>query len=200
MKKYCIIILLLLTQGCYKNEAIKPIGWHVDLTRNEQLVKIWKFVLPEVDYILPSPSKDPWVSNDFVFYKPFPEYISGPGQFGLRFHLTSLNKLNTLYLRATEYLPDPTIDWNIAYVYDTLEVQTWNNDSIICKIPGSTYSSTNDSIWYFPYVFHGKYNHKTGNIDGFVDNCYVSYRCPTCPSHTNVYIPYFPAMFQATYF
>ena len=109
------------------------------------------------------------------------------------FGLKSLNKENTIYLRTTEY--DDPKRFDIPYCYDTIEVQTNNNDSIICKI--AVYAD-NNTIIYSDYTFHGKYNKTTGNVEGFVYPMQLSYRCPDCPgpgSSFRSYVGKVPAMF-----
>ncbi len=185
MKNYTsifVIMLLLLLGACNQDDELAPNG-RVDLTRNTISSPRWMFVLPIVDSIY----------DGIPYYKPFPHYQANSGS-RIVFGLKRLNVENSVYLRTTEY-PDINGGPELYYCYDTIKVQTNNNDSIICKIAGY---ANNDTIRYSTYIFHGKYNKTTGNVEGFVYPGEVSAFCTTCPGPGRVSIYYrgiVPAMF-----
>ena len=172
-----ILLIFFLLNACKRDDEIKEENGRVDLTRNTLYEARWVLATPFLDSIDKYGSA--YFSNSFpVKYKIY-------SFFGLQ----SINKEHTKYLRARQIQDFP----GFKYYYDTIEVQTWNNDSIICK---SLEDQNGDTLWYSKYTFHGKYNNKTKNVEGFIDPLYLSYRCPTCPGI--VYYYYYgkvPAMF-----
>lgn len=174
------ICVVLVFYGCAKDEALNN-NSRVDLTRNTINAPRWMLALPNIDSI----------SYDGIpFYEPFPE--STRQSFRILFGLKSLNVENSVYLRTTEFEDKNTSD--LFYIYDTIMVQTNNNDSIICKIPSGFID--NDTIRYIPFTFHGKYNKLSGNVEGFVYPFSTSYRCPYCPGKVyRYYTGNYPAMF-----
>ncbi len=167
MKNYTsilVIMLLLLLGACSQDDELAPNG-RVDLTRNGTFTPRWVFEVAILDSL--DDNKQPYFGGASPSSREF---------FGLK----SLNKENTVYLRTTEY-EDPS---GIVYCYDTIEVQTHNNDSIVCKI--ARYAK-NDTIVYSDYTFHGKYNKLSGNIEGYVFPKTSSYRCQTCPGKFYIY-------------
>ncbi len=179
--KILVIMLLTVISSCRHEEQIKTSNVRENLTRNTPYEARWMFVLPELDSI---------DVNNIPYYLEFPKNTSISGS-RLIFGLQSLNKDNSIYLRTTEF-QDPNGP-GFLYCSDSINVQTLNNDSIITRIAG--YSS-NDSIYYSSYTFHGKYNNRTKNIEGFIDNYYTGMRCTTCPGKVyRYYEGKFPAMF-----
>lgn len=179
---YLVFMILLLSFlcACNQDDELAPSG-RVDLTRNTINAPRWMFALPNIDSI----------SYDGIpYYEPFPK--STQQSFRILFGLKSLNAENSVYLRTTEFEEKNTS--NLFYIYDTIKVQTNNNDSIICKIPSGFID--NDTIRYIPFTFHGKYNKLSGNVEGFVYPFSTSYRCPYCPGKVyRYYTGNYPAMF-----
>jgi hypothetical protein len=127
--------------------------------------------------------------NNIPYYSLFPQNTSQG--YRILFGLKSLNKENSVYLRITEF-QDPNGP-GFLYCSDTIQVQIWNSDSIICKIAAG---SNNDTVGYYSFTFHGRYNFNTGNIEGFIVPQILSYRCPTCPGMVyRYYEGKVPAMF-----
>lgn len=181
MMKNLIMILLIfsLLNACKRDEEIKEENGRVDLTRNTLYEARWGLVIPILDSI-DSIGHAHFNSN-------FPHIYNLYSIFGLQ----SINIAHTKYLRTREVL-DPNGP-GFIYYSDTIEVQTWNNDSIICK---SIEEQNGDTIRYSKYIFHGRYNNKTKNVEGFIDPLNLAYRCQTCPGM--VYYYYYgkvPAMF-----
>lgn len=183
MKNYTsilVIMLLLLLGACNQDDELAPKG-RVDLTRNIINQPRWIFLLASLDSI------DVYGRPYFM---EFPKNSSTSGR--ILFGLKSLNEENSVYLRTTEFEEKNTS--NLIYIYDTITVQTNNNDSIICKIPSGFVD--NDTIRYIPFTFHGKYNKLSGNVEGFVYPFSTSYRCPYCPGKVyRYYTGNYPAMF-----
>jgi hypothetical protein len=180
MKNFIFILLMIsILIGCKKDEEIISKNGRIDLTRNTPYEARWRFVIALLDSI--SFDGKPY------FNVGFPNTISSYINFGLK----SLNSENTVYLRTTEF-QDPNGP-GFLYCSDTIQVQSWNNDSIICKIAAGAY---NDTVGYYSYKFHGRYNNRTKNVEGFIDPLNLAYRCPTCPGMVYYYFyGKVPAMF-----
>jgi hypothetical protein len=171
-----ILFILSLFNSCKKDEEFKQL---VDLTRNTPNEARWALVTPLLDSI--DEHHIPYFNTNFPHES---DYYS-------IFGLQTIDKGFTKYYRSKQ-LQDPNGP-GFIYYYDTIEIQTWNNDSIICR---SIENQTKDTTIYSSYTFHGKYNYFTKNIEGYIDRLDFSYRCRTCPGMVYYYYSgKVPAMF-----
>ncbi len=165
MRKYIIIHLVFFSfLACKHDDEIVSKDGRVDLTRNMPQESRWGLVIPILDSIDEN--------GGIYFGGNFPVKYQLYSIFGLQ----SINKYHTKYLRSREVL-DPNGP-GFIYYSDTIEVQTWNNDSIVCK---SIEEQNKDTTRYSKYTFHGRYNNITKNVEGYIDPLVLAYRCPTCP-------------------
>jgi hypothetical protein len=165
MRNYIITLLIVASlSSCKQDDEIISKNGRVDLTRNILYEARWGLVIPILDSID--------TNGGIYFSSNFPVKYELYSIFGLQ----SINKEYTKYLRSRE-VQDPNGP-GFIYYSDTIEVQTWNNDSIVCR---SIEEQNNDTSRYSKYTFHGKYNNTTKNVEGFIDGLVLSYRCPTCP-------------------
>lgn len=180
MRNYIITLLIVVSlSSCKQNDEIISNNGRVDLTRNILFEARWQFVSALLDSIS---------SDGKPYFNPGFPYVTS---FSLNFGLKSLNEENSIYLRTTEF-QDPNGP-GFLYCYDSVLVQTYNNDSIICKIAAGAY---NDTVGYYSYTFHGRYNIVSKNVEGFIEPLVLSYRCPTCPGMVyRYYEGKVPAMF-----
>jgi hypothetical protein len=177
MKNFVMLLFIVsVFNGCKKDEEFRPL---VDLTRDIPNEARWALVTPFLDSI--DEQHIPYFNTNFPRES---DYFS---IFGLR----TIDKGFTKYYRSRQS-QDPNGPGFIYYT-DTIEIQTWNNDSIICR---SIEDKNKDTTIYSSYTFHGKYNYSTKNIEGYIDRLDLSYRCRTCPGIVYYYYSgKVPAMF-----